>query len=159
MMNTGPVGAGREVGRRNKNGDQRAGAHLRTAHPKVRTQKKCLTLETYRALAPRIRLKPGWNQGRGGACGGKRSAPERVAEPSDLSPMCSTILSLLCLRSGRNVSPEVQRVLRVILRVDHAFARYCAGFIRHPQLALCFCLGIQLLCNRQKCGRPAPPGV
>ena len=26
--------------------------------------------------------------------------------------------------------------LRVILRVDHAFARDCAGFIRHPQLAL-----------------------
>ena len=41
------------------------GAHLRTAHPKVRTQKKCLTLETYRASAPRIQVRPGWNQGRG----------------------------------------------------------------------------------------------
>ena len=45
---------------------QTRGAHLRTAHPKVRTQKKCLTLETYRASAPRIHLKPGWNRGPGG---------------------------------------------------------------------------------------------
>ena len=49
---------------------QTRGAHLRTAHPKVRTQKKCLTLETYRASAPRIHLKPGWNRGPGGASRG-----------------------------------------------------------------------------------------
>ena len=42
------------------------GAYLRPAHPKVRTQKKCLTLETYRASAPRIQVKPGWNRGPGG---------------------------------------------------------------------------------------------
>ena len=55
------------------------GAHLRTAHQKVRTQKKHLTLETYRASAPRIHLKPGWNRGPGGCKrrAGKSTKPMR----------------------------------------------------------------------------------
>ena len=97
--------------------------------------------------------------GAGGHRGGEGRAPEWSVKPGDLSPICSTSLSLLCLRTGRNISPEVQRVLRVILRIGHAFTRDCAGFIRYLQLALCFRSGIQLLCNRQKGRGPAPPGV
>jgi len=41
------------------------GAHLRTAHPKVRTQKKHVTLGERCASAPRIQVRLGWNQGRG----------------------------------------------------------------------------------------------
>jgi hypothetical protein len=44
---------------------QVTGAHLRTqkSAPKARTQKKCLTLESYRASAPRIHIRPGWSRG------------------------------------------------------------------------------------------------
>jgi hypothetical protein len=90
VMNTGPdkVGAGLETpvtggsleerGREGRVGraaavlisfrarTQMRGAHLRTAHPKVRTQKKCLTLEERCASAPRIHIRPGWNRGPGG---------------------------------------------------------------------------------------------
>ena len=63
-MNTGPVEAGQD----GRNGDRWVRAYLRTQEcaPKARTQKKCLTLETYRASAPRIHLNPGWNRGPGG---------------------------------------------------------------------------------------------
>lgn len=62
-MNTGPV----EAGQGGRNCDQQVRAYLRTHEcaPKARTQKKCLTLETYRASAPRTQVRPGWNQGRG----------------------------------------------------------------------------------------------
>ncbi len=94
VMNTGPDRVGRGLKRlaeavlwRGRDGSgtvatlirlrartQTQGAHLRTAHPKVRTQKKCLTLETYRASAPRIHLNPGWNRGPGGALRGARGS-------------------------------------------------------------------------------------
>jgi hypothetical protein len=38
--------------------------------PGTETQKKCLELAACRASAPRIRAKPGWNQGRGGPAKG-----------------------------------------------------------------------------------------
>ena len=84
-MNTGPVGAGREVGRRDRNGDQKAGAHLRTQEcaPKARTQKKCLTLETYRASAPRIHLKPRWTQDQGGIRGAGRDLCDEPGREPD----------------------------------------------------------------------------
>lgn len=66
-----------------------SGAHLRTAHPKVRTQKKCLTLETYRASAPRIHLNPGWNRGPGGHREGRgavRSDPHKSSEHEEYMP-------------------------------------------------------------------------
>ena len=62
---------------------QAQAAHLRTAHPKLRTQKKHLTLETYRASAPRIRVRPGWSRGARGVSleqersGGNRSRSKR----------------------------------------------------------------------------------
>jgi hypothetical protein len=72
---------------------QTRGAHLRTAHPKVRTQKKCLTLETYRASAPRIQVRPGWNQGRGSegqrlirAWGSGRSVAHMFHQPIAFMP-------------------------------------------------------------------------
>ncbi len=62
-MNTGPV----EVGQGGGNNDQQVRAYLRTQEcaPKARTQKKYLTLETYRASAPRMRSGLRGNQGRG----------------------------------------------------------------------------------------------
>ena len=62
-MDTGPVEVGREA-------ETAIRWRVRTcepksAYPKVRTQKKRLTLEAYRASAPRIQVRPGWNQGRG----------------------------------------------------------------------------------------------
>ena len=68
---------------------QTRGAHLRTAYPKVRTQKKCLTLAAYRASAPRIHLKPGWNQGPGGQREGRgavRSDPHKSSEHEEYMP-------------------------------------------------------------------------
>ena len=68
---------------------QTQGAHLRTAHPKVRTQKKHLTLEAYRASAPRIHLNPGWNRGPGGHREGRgavRSDPHKSSEHEEYMP-------------------------------------------------------------------------
>lgn len=57
-----------------------------------------------------MRFKPGETRA-GGQVGGGEGAPERLAEPSDPSPMCLTILSPQCLGSGRDASSEVQQVL------------------------------------------------
>ena len=65
------------------------GAYLRTAHPKVRTQKKSLTLGERCASAPRIHLKPGWNRGPGGHREGRgavRSDLHRSPEHNENMP-------------------------------------------------------------------------
>lgn len=126
VMNTGPV----EAGQGGNNDDQQVRAYLRTQEcaPKGANPEKMFDARDLPRLCPphtpQARVEPG---PRGGIARGAGRAPETAVEPSDLSPIRSTSLSLLCLRTGGNVSPEVQRVLRVILRVHHAFTRDCAG--------------------------------
>lgn len=75
-------------------------AHLRTQQcaPGLRTQNFHLTLASYRASAPRIQFRAGWNQRPEASRGRAKRAPATALELGDVSPVGFNGLPLLRLK-------------------------------------------------------------